>query len=198
MSIINDISGREFIYWPLSVKALIWLVVFSVMMLAGWFFFWSTTVDNYNRLVDSETEMKKMLEEKIKISQGKKELQDQIPKINQDFGELLKLLPSNASVENLIFDLNQVGASKGIVVRNISGLANEVSAYFVKVPVTVQFQSNFVELGRFVEDLSRLPRIVTMEGFSIQRVSTDPANSKLNISATAHTYRNIEQKPATK
>lgn len=192
MSILNDISGREFIYWPLGVKAIIWLAVFLVILLAGWIFFWSSTVDEYNRLVDTETQLKKTLEEKIRVSQGKKELEDQIPAINEQFGELLKLLPSNASVENLIFDLNQVGASKGIVVRSITGQGESKSAYFVKVPVAVAFQANFVELGRFVEDLSRLPRIVTMENFNLKRVSTDPVNSRLEVTATANTFRNID------
>lgn len=193
MSVLNDISGREFIYWPLGVKAIIWLGVFLVILVAGWVFFWSSTVESYNRLVETEGQMKKTLEEKIRVSQGKKELQDQIPAINAQFGELLKLLPSNASIENLIFDLNQVGASKGIVVKSITGQGEVVAPYFVRIPVAVAFQANFVELGRFVEDLSRLPRIVTMENFNIRRVSTDPVSSRLEISATANTFRNIDQ-----
>lgn len=198
MSILSDVSGREFIYWPLPIKALVWLAVFLVILVAGWFFFWSGTVENYNRLVDTEAQLKRTLEDKIKASRGKKELQDQIPTINAQFGELLKLLPTSASVDNLIFDLNQVGASKGIVVKSITGQGEQASAYFVKVPVTIGFQSNFSELGRFVEDLSRLPRIVTVENFNLKRLSTDPANPRLEVTATANTYRNIEPVVAKK
>ena len=129
---------------------------------------------------------------KIKLSQGKAELKAQIPKINADFGDLLKLLPSDASVDDLIFDLNQVGASKNISIKTITGKGEERSQYFIRVPVAITFQASFVELGRFVEDLSRLPRLVTMGDFSLNRMSTEPTETRLNVSATAITYRNTQ------
>lgn len=194
MSTISDISGRQFIYWPLGVKAIIWFGIFLIIMVIGWLLFWSSTLAEYDRLVNTENELKRTLDEKIRVSRGKKELQDQIPAINAQFGELLKLLPTNASVDNLIFDLNQVGSSKGITIRSIGGQPESSAAYYVRVPVTIAFQSNYVSLGRFVEDLSRLPRIVTVENFTLKRVSQEPTESNLEVTALANTYRNIEQK----
>lgn len=194
MSIVNDISGREFIYWPLSVKAIIWLVLFVFILFGGWFLMWLNTIESYNRSVQKENQLKVTLKEKLRASQGKQELIDQIAKINASFGELLKLLPTTASIDNLIYDLNQVGSSKGITLNTINGLGVVQAEYFVKIPASISFVTNFNELGRFVEDLSRLPRIVTLENFSISRASTEISNNKINVSVVANTYRSVEQK----
>lgn len=194
MSIVSEISGREFIYWPLPVKAMIWLALFVFILIGGYFLMWSTTIDSYNRSVEREEQLKVTLKEKLRVSQGKKELQEQIVKINESFGELLKLLPSTASIENLIYDLNQVGSSKGIVVKTIEGQPISQQEYFARIPAKITFTTNFVELGRFVEDISRLPRIVTLENFEISRVSSDVSNTQINVTVTANTYRSVEKK----
>lgn len=193
MALLNDLSGREFIHWPLAVKAMIWITLFLFILICGYFLMWSGTIDNYNRSVNREESLKVTLKQKLRVSQGKKELQVQIQKINESFGELLKLLPTNASIENLIYDINQVGSSKGIIVKTIEGMGIQQKEYFAKIPAKIAFRTNFNELGRFVEDLSKLPRIVTLENFQIKRATDETSNAQIDVIVNANTYRSIER-----
>jgi type IV pilus assembly protein PilO len=67
------------------------------------------------------------------------------------------------------------------------------------MPISVEVRGSYHELAQFVSDVAALPRIVT---FGDIRITSNPKNNKLAMSAKAKTYRYLEggsaPKPAAK
>ena len=71
---------------------------------------------------------------------------------------------------------------------------------YTELPMSIQVTGTYEQLGKFTEDLSALPRIVTMAKFDLEHVGgkdAKPTNELLDMKMLAKTYRYNEEE-ATK
>ena len=171
--------------WPVLVKAIFWLVLFAAVCVAGWWFVIKAQQTSLDRAISKEAQLKQAFEAKAFQVANIDALRQQMVDMEEQFGALLRQLPSDTEVPGLLEDITSTGTGSGLEFESINLLPEIQREYYVELPIEIKVQGSYHELGAFVSGVAGLPRIVTLHDFSIQPAAAD----QLNMQILARTYR---------
>ncbi len=183
----NNLSDIETIgVWPGIVKIIIAVVLLVVCLGAGFWFDIRNLQAELTRWENEETTLRTEFEQKAVMAANLEEYKEQTVLMEAAFSELLRQLPSQTEVPDLVDDITETGLGSSLAFSRIE-LASEVAQeFYIEQPILVEVLGNYHDFGTFVSGVASLPRIVTLHDFSIVPVNN---RSALQMTITAKTYR---------
>ena len=178
--------------WPLPIQAIVFAIVFVVILGLGWKFDISGKRDEIAKLEQKEVDLKKTFENKQRKAANLGPLTDQMKEMKRDFGDMLKLLPNKTEVDALIVDISQTGLSAGLQFDLFKPMPEQPGEFYAKLPIQIAVRGTYHQLGQFVSGVASLPRIVTVHNIKIT-LSGGKSSDELTMSAIAQTYRALEE-----
>jgi len=115
---------------------------------------------------------------------------DQMVEAEETFGVLLKQLPNESEIPDLLIDMTQVGISRGLQFERIKPGNTINQDFYAEKNVEITANGTYHQIAGFVSDVAALPRIINVDNFSVRRVSDDSEN--LRFIATTKTYHYLE------
>lgn len=188
----NNIDLKSVGTLPLSVKAVLLGFLAVVIIAAGYWFMWSPAIEELNQSVAKEKELRDIFV--MKKSQAVKidAYRQQMVEIEKTFGALLKQLPDKSEMDGLLTDINQAGLGRGLEFELFKPGQETVADFYAEMPIQIKVLGSYHDLGAFATDVSKLPRIVTLNNIYIQPISRDAKDGRLVLEATAKTYRYLD------
>ena len=175
--------------WPWPFKIVAMLLIFALILVAGFFVFYQAQLDNLDKEEKKEVELKTVFVEKKKLAVNLEAYQQQRAEIEQAFGALLKQLPTRSEMDALLIDINQAGLGRGLQFDLFKPAATEnVTEFYAERPINLKVNGNYHDLGAFASDISKLPRIVLLNDLSI----VTGKDGILSMDAVAKTYRYLD------
>ena len=175
--------------WPWPFKIVAMLLIFALILVAGYFVFYQAQLDNLDKEEKKEAELKTVFVEKKKLAVNLEAYQQQRAEIEQAFGALLKQLPTRSEMDALLIDINQAGLGRGLQFDLFKPAATEnVTEFYAERPINLKVNGNYHDLGAFASDISKLPRIVLLNDLSI----VTGKDGVLSMDAVAKTYRYLD------
>jgi type IV pilus assembly protein PilO len=198
----NDLNDPNTIgVWPRPVKSLLSVLLFAVVVGAGYWFHIKSLQAEFARVAAEEGGLRTDLEAKALLAVNLEAYRQQMADMQTTFGDLLRQLPGQTEVPGLLEDITFTGLGSGLEFSTIA-LANEVTQeFYVELPIDIQVAGSYHDFGAFVSGVASLSRIVTLHDFAITAAEN---RSKLSMKITARTYRYISdedekaKKPASK
>ena len=183
----NNLSDIETIgVWPGIVKIIIAVVLLVVCLGAGFWFDIRNLQAELTRWENEETTLRTEFEQKAVMAANLEEYKEQTVLMEEAFSELLRQLPSQTEVPDLVDDITETGLGSSLAFSRIE-LASEVAQeFYIEQPILVEVLGNYHDFGTFVSGVASLPRIVTLHDSSIVPVNN---RSALQMTITAKTYR---------
>ncbi len=181
---------------PTSIKVGVFLTLFVLIIAAGLYF------DTQEQLRVLEVHERKEVELKeefrVKADQAAKlELyKEQLAEMEASFGALLRQLPETTEVESLLVDVSQTGLAAGLEIKKFKPSEEEKKGFYAELPISLEVSGSFHQLATFISGIAALPRIVTINDMKLEPFAKDGEGStegKLNMSATAKTYRYLQE-----
>lgn len=189
---VNDLDFNNIGAWPGALKVIVAALVFVVLMFLGYHFHLKTLQENLQRSEAKEVSLRKEFADKSFRAANLDAYKDQLAEIEERFGTLLKQLPSDTEVPGLLEDITQMGLNSGLEFESITLQPEAAKQFYVELPISIQVQGNYHDIGTFVSSVAGLPRIVTLHDFSIAPVSVGNPDL-LKMSILAKTYRYNEE-----
>lgn len=183
----NNLGDIETIgVWPGPVKAVIVLVVFLLCLGAGYWFDIRQLQDQLTVAERQEGELLSEYEQKAFMAVNLEAYREQTAQMEADFAELLRQLPGQTEVPDLVDDITETGLGSGLAFSRIELADEVVHEFYIEQPIQLEVAGGYHEFGAFVSGVASLPRIVTLHDFTI-----DAGNdrSSLTMQITARTYR---------
>lgn len=110
----------------------------------------------------------------------------ELAQIRSAFNILLKQLPTDAEIPNLIQELHQAGATNGMRMNSVTPKAPIIDGPIQKLPYSISLTGSYEQLSQFTRDVGRLSRIVTLDTLNLR---TDAKGNSLTLDALANTYQ---------
>jgi len=196
---LKNINLNDLASWPVPVKIGGILVVCVAMLFAGYWFLIQGELDEYNAAKSKEDGLRETFMNKKALAINLPAYKQQMEEMEQTFGSLLRQLPNTTEVPDLLVDITQAGLGRGLEFTLFQPQKEQPRDFYAELPISIQVRGNYHELAEFVSDVAALPRIVTFGNITISGGAKD---NKLTMSATAKTYRYLEEgsapKPAAK
>jgi len=194
---ISDFKGldpKDVGAWPLGPRITILLILFVLLLVAGWWFDWRHQIEEYEKKQQEEIKLKDEWLSKKKQAVNLEEYRKQLAEIDRSFGALLRQLPNKAEMESLLVDINQAGLGRGLQFELFRPGTEIMKDFYAELPITVRVTGNYHDLGAFSGDVAKMPRIVTLNNVSVN-VGKEAG---LYMDATATTYRYLDEEELAK
>ena len=200
MNTLNTLDPQNIGSWPLAVKVFIYIIVFVVVLVLGYMFDIAALRETYASGEQAQETLIQDFEQKVFKANNLDVYKKQLSDMEVSFGSLLKQLPKDTEVPELLEDVTHTGLGSGLEFDGIS-LGSEVSKeFYAELPITIKVHGDYHAFGAFVSGVSALPRIVTLHDLKIvplQNKFADNGAPVLSMEIQAKTYRYNDSSAAT-
>jgi len=198
-SALKNIDPRDVSRWPFALRIVVIAATCVAVLAVG---IWFDTTSQYN-LLEAATKKEADLKQTFKIKQHKASnlpaYVTQMKEMKKSFGDMLRQLPSNTEVAELLLDISQTGMQAGLEFELFKPEKEIPAEFYAELPIKIKVSGRYHEFGKFVSDIASLSRIVTLHDFKIEPAApTSGPNNKtaknlLIMSLTAKTYRYLDE-----
>ncbi|MGA2549908.1 MAG: type 4a pilus biogenesis protein PilO [Burkholderiaceae bacterium] len=185
--------------WPILPRIATALGVVLLVLILGYFLYWSDQIDQLHALQDQEETLKKAYRDKLTQAVNLEPLRKQKDQVAQYVFRLEKQLPSKAEMDALLSDINQAGVGRGLQFELFRPGQSNVKDYYAELPIEIRIVGNYHDLGQFTSDIAGLPRIVTLNNLAISAPAASTTASSANLhgdvltmDAIAKTFRYLD------
>jgi type IV pilus assembly protein PilO len=186
---INELDLTNVARWPAAARAVIILFLMGGVIFLG---YWFHTKDQLVVLQDAERkegDLRIIFEKKAEQAVNLEAYEKQLEEMRESFGAMLRQLPNQTEVADLLVDVSQTGLASGLEFELFKPQSENPREFYSELPITIRVVGDYHEFGEFVSGVAALPRIVTLHNISIDRSGKGGA---LAMNLTAKTYRYIE------
>ncbi len=198
----RNLNTRDVGTWPIVPRIAAVLLLVVLVLLAGWYFFWSDQLDELQRGEAEEATLKAQYKDKLQQAINLEPLKKQKELATQYVARLEKQLPSKAEMDALLSDINQAGVGRGLQFELFRPGQVTVRDYYAELPISIRLIGSYHDIAAFTSDIASLPRIVTLNNVGIAMPPN--AATPLALDAVAKTFRYLDpeevaaQRKATK
>ena len=185
---VNDLDFNNIGAWPGALKVIVAVLVFVILAFLGYHFHLKGLQETLQSSEAKEVSLRKDFADKSFRAANLDAYKEQLAEIEERFGTLLKQLPSDTEVPGLLEDITQMGLNSGLEFESITLQPEAAKQFYAELPISIQVQGNYHDIGTFVSSVAGLPRIVTLHDSTIAPVSEGNPDL-LKMSILAKTYR---------
>jgi type IV pilus assembly protein PilO len=180
--------------WPFVFRLAAVVLVFAGGAALGlWQFVVKSEIPELERAQVQEDELKQSFERKQSRAANFDAYKEQLASIERDFGTMLRKLPGETEVDNLLEDISRTALGVGLENETFDP-QNEIERdFYAELPIRLRYEGSYHEIGRFISEVAALPRIVTLHDIRITPLSRSGDEEKLVFTATAKTYRYLDE-----
>jgi type IV pilus assembly protein PilO len=188
---VNDIDWENMGSWPVAGKAVFCTIIAVAILVGGYFMMLEPMRQKLSREVKQEAQLKKDFENKAFQVANLDEYKAQMIEMEQSFESILKQLPRDTEVPGLIDDISLAALNNGLDLIVIAPQKQKSTEFYNELPIQIEVEGDYHELGAYVSSVASLPRIVTLHDFSISTKGKD--SGALSLKILAKTYRYNEE-----
>lgn len=183
--------------WPLwAYVGSIVVVVVLILGLGNWYMV-SPKSDELAQVIKQEQTLRDEFERKQKKVANLDAYKQQLAEMQETFGALLRQLPSQTEVPNLLNDISQTRLASGLEEELFKPRPEIKKDFYAILPNDLVVTGSYHELANFVSGVAALPRIVTLDNVSITPVGGESGGDDLRMSVIANTYRYLDDDEVT-
>ncbi len=126
---------------------------------------------------------------------------EELEKLNQKLTQALTKLPNKADIDKFLVDINTLGKSSALSLKNITPKGEVPKGFYAEIPVDVKLSGNYHDIATFFDRIGKLTRIVNINNVSLTSAQAAPGRTVLDATFQAVTFRFLPteaQAPAKK
>ena len=178
---------------PAPVKAVLLLMMLSILVAAGYWFLWQPALEELDLEKGKETQLREVFLTKKKEAVNLAAYQQQMVDIERTFGALLRQLPNKSQMDGLLTDINQAGLERGLEFELFKPGQEVKADFYAEMPISIKVIGGYFDLGQFAVGISKLSRIVTLNDLKITPIpGKDGKEGTLSVEAVAKTFRYLD------
>jgi type IV pilus assembly protein PilO len=165
-------------------------LLFAAILAGGWFLVWSDAMNGLESARREEQTLRETYTSKKGQAFHYEAYKRRLSEIEQSLASLLRQLPDRSQMDALLTDINQVGVGRGLEFDLFRPGTETRSDFYATLPVAIRVIGSYHDIGGFANDLSKLPRIVTLHDVQL----SPGKDAILTMEARIQTYRYLDEK----
>lgn len=183
---LKDLDFENVGGWPQPLKFAAAGIVFVLVIVMGYFFVITEANERLNGLRSQEQTLMQSYETKAFKAQNLDQYRLQLEDMKDLFESLLKQLPQETQVPGLLDDITNKAVGSGLDLKEIKLGQESPQQFYIELPIQIKVVGEYHAFGSFVSGVVALPRIVTLQDFSIKPIQK---TNLLEMNVLAKTYR---------
>lgn len=196
MEQIRDLDPNDPGRWPLPFRLGAMGLIFLIAVIAlAYFLAWKPKKPDLDTARAEEQTLLGTLEQKARKATNLDAYKAQLAEMEQSFGAMLRKLPNQTEVPNLLIDISQQGSGAGLDQKLFQPGQQNNKDFYAELPIRMRLTGSYHSIGNFVSGIAALPRIVTLHNVEITAPSNkgSAGTDELQLDVTAKTYRYLDE-----
>lgn len=192
MASSKEINLQELYKQSFAVQLGIAAIVIAAILGLGYFFVFSDQRSTLESAKQEEETLKEDFSKKAKEAAQLPALKKQLEQINESFSVLLRQLPTDAEVPNLIQELHDAASSSGMRLNTVTPQAIVNDGPIDILPYNIALTGTHQEISAFARSVGKLSRIITLSEIKLKPDSKDDKSNTFTLTAMANTYKAVD------
>jgi len=168
------------------------LAVIGALICTGYYVgFYQDSSLELDRLRGEEANLQRKLSEVRLIAGNIAAFETEIEGLEIKLKKALRQLPNEKQLEVLLTDISNLGKTAGVEIRSFQRQDEIFHDFYAEVPIAIQLDGEYHDIGKFFELLSKLKRIVNMGALKISVAKESIDSTRLKVTGIATTFRFI-------
>jgi type IV pilus assembly protein PilO len=153
--------------WPKPIRVSFIALCCVVVIGAGIYYDTVSQLAALEVLQKQEIELKTTFEFKNAQAANLPAYEEQLSTIQQKLQSIIKQMPLQEEVADLLIDISQTGVSSGLEFKLFKPAPPIKQDFYSELPINIEVVGRYEELLLFISGLASLPRIVTIHDLTI-------------------------------
>jgi type IV pilus assembly protein PilO len=163
--------------------------VIAALICGGFYYFWySDALEQQKRkearLQDLQTQIRALEATANKLPEFQREVQA----LEARLEVLKRILPPEKEMPDLMRRVQYLAAQSSLMIRKFTPSTPAQRDFYQEIPVSVDFEGTYHNLGAFFDRISRMSRLVNVGNVSIKAQTNPTINNTIAASTVAMTY----------
>lgn len=182
----NNIDFEKIGVWPVPAKIFVCLLLVILVFALTYYLKISDLNMELATVEAKEQSLRQTFTSKSFEAANLEAYKAQMEEMKVTFDSLLSRLPAKTEVPGLLEDIGTRGSESGLTINSVAIQPDVIAEYYIEVPIAIDVQGGYHDMGGFVSGVAGMPRIVTLHDFSITSLKEERG---LNMKIQAKTYR---------
>ncbi|MCR9906825.1 type 4a pilus biogenesis protein PilO [Vibrio campbellii] len=192
----QDLEMDEIAEWPLLPQLVAILLMVVLIQGFGYWFYLKPEEARLNTLIQEEQTLKVALRIKANKVAALPQLQSQLDELTTRYELLLQQLPAQKELATMLASVNELGIDNKLTFTRIDWGDKESEHFLYRLPLNIELTGDFHDIGRFSQAIATLPRIITFQDVTWQRVSQESETLHFRVRANTYQFKPEEKKGA--
>lgn len=192
----QDLEMDEIAEWPLVPQLVAILLMVVLIQGFGYWFYLRPEEARLNTLIQEEQTLKVALRIKANKVAALPQLQSQLDELTTRYELLLQQLPAQKELATMLASVNELGIDNKLTFTRIDWGDKESEHFLYRLPLNIELTGDFHDIGRFSQAIATLPRIITFQDVTWQRVSQESETLHFRVRANTYQFKPEEKKDA--
>ena len=164
----------------------------GALLCVGYYFgLYQESAQELERLQGEEATLERKLSEVRLIAGNISAFETEIGGLEIKLKKALRQLPNEKQLEVLLTDISNLGKTAGVEIRSFQRQEEIAHDFYAEVPIAIELEGEYHDIGKFFELLSQLKRIVNMGSLKIVVSKESLDSTHLKVTGVATTFRFI-------
>ncbi|MGB0722032.1 MAG: type 4a pilus biogenesis protein PilO [Gammaproteobacteria bacterium] len=183
---LNELDLQNVGSWPFVARIVAVAIVFVAVLAGGFIFMVQPQLDALEEAEGQQITLQKKIERVQRQQVDLDAFRDYLKDMETSFGAMLRQLPPEAEVENLVEDITQTGLANQLIFDKFIPGSAQRRAFYAQLPINIEVTGSYHQLGHFVNGVASLPRMVTLHNIRMNASKT--GDKLLSMQAEARIY----------
>jgi type IV pilus assembly protein PilO len=185
---------------PIDAKKKIYILI-SILIVPLVIFYFSLYKPNTEKIEKLELQVQNSSEELKKVRKAARDLpkyQKELELAQSKFESTSVLLPKSQEIPNLLRNISDLGKGAGLDFLSFVPGPETPKDFYSEIPIDIKIKGPYHNLGAFLDTVSKLERIVTVNNIKTENPEQGSGEMLLTSSCKLVTYRftNVKLPPA--
>lgn len=171
--------------------------VIAALLCGGFYYFWySDALETQKKQEAKLAELQKQIRALEATANKLPEFQREVQALEARLETLKRILPPEKEMPDLMRRIQYLAAQSSLNITKFNPAAVVQKEFFQEVPVNLDLQGTYHNLGAFLDRVSRMSRLVNVGNVKIKAQSKQTINNTIAATAVATTYVYKDAPPA--
>ncbi len=190
---INNFLDKQYIPLDPKVKVGLGLSILILPAVAFYFMVFQTNTEKIMSLENRENALQSKVFSARKRAQNIKKFQKEFQETEIKFIETTDMLPKEKEIPQLLKDISGLGQNAGLDFLSFSPGGEVPKDFYAEFPISIEVKGPYHNMGFFLDQVSKLNRIVTVSNISMSSPKREGNEMLLKSSCQLTTYRFTNQ-----
>lgn len=179
------------------------LILFSILTVPSLLIYFLVIQPNIDKITDLEKKIITSTEELNRVRKAARDLpkhEEELKKAQEIFDLTSVLLPKSQEIPLLLRNISDLGKQSGLDFLSFVPGVETPKDFYAEIPIDIKIRGPYHNLGLFLDKISKLERIVSVNNIKTEKVDLEGSEILLTSTCKLVTYRftNVKLEPVKK